>query len=490
MSNKALVAALEGLITEDEGTLEASSKGAGENNAAADDSNKPIVDETNTIVDPTKLPGGELKDLVQEATTALEQFYEGGGEVSSQAEQIAAYLEENDAQHQVMREDIKDIRNHLEAVSGSMEMLAQITSLESIDDHSLAIANVSLEHLGRHLPYATPSLESIDGKVTDASLEGLVDFLKAGANRIKNWFKDLFDAMNLNGLRERRGLATYEARVRRLLDIIKRLPSELGRPVDNILYRDTYVWGLYQDGKPIPFNADTLTAALKQAGEIGMLGLNENQKEHLANIKVINSTLPGLLMNIADDGGEKATRGMVERLEIPKTLNAKINYGNEFAGGITYREGNYRPSIRVASWAQPMVEMVERDRVAYQFRRTGRIDIQTLDIAAIEKILDSVMGIINARHDRFDSYWGELVEEYQDSVSAYNKTLGLAQGTNHSELTSEVWKAIDLASYVMMQLFNVVIYEAGSLSVPFMRLIDSVLYVCEEQLNKYVRVNR
>jgi hypothetical protein len=478
MSMNALRAALEGLSSDEAGALETSSIG-GEDNANAAEGISPDA------------PGGDIQALLSEATAQLESHYAQSDEVFTQASEITDYIQQNEAAHGVIREELKDLRNHVSAVTGSMEMLSVLTSFESVDPHTVMIANVALESLGRRIDIDTPSLEAIDGKITDASMEGLLDFLKAGANKVKNWFKTLFDNMALNNLRAQKSYATFEARIKRLQGILSKLPQDLGiPPAASVNYNDLYIYGLYDAGKPIEFTPTALTAAVKSAGALGMMGINENAKEHLANIKVISSTLPSLLMSIGDDGGEKACRDMVSKLALPPTLPKALNYGTEQPGGVTYRESQYRPSIRVASWAQIMVEMIERDRTSCQFRRTGRAVVGVMDVQDMEKVLDAMIDVITNRYDRYEGYWGELVEAYNDSVSAYNKTLGLAQGTDHSELTSEVWKAIDLASYAMIEMFNCIVTETTNVGLPSGRLLDSVLYVIEEQVGRYVKVNR
>lgn len=479
-----LQAALEGLSSDEAGAFESSSVGSEDGLGAAANEGGASNDPSNA------LPGGDLQVLIEEATTTLESHYADTDEVFCQADQLRDYVEENEQAHQVLREDVKDLRNTLEAVTGSMEMLNIISSMETIEPAAIQIANVALESLARQLNMVTPSLEAIDGKLTQVSQEGLIDFLKATGTKIKNWFGDMFDRMTLSTLRERTTYAHFEARVKRIQGILSKLPQDIGKPIGAIQYKDPYLWGLYADGKPLPFTQSALSGAVKESASLSMMGITANATEHLANIKVINSTLPSLLMSIGDDGGEKATRAMVEKLKLTTTLPKDLKYGTEQPGGVTYREGNYRPSVRVASWAQIMVEMVERDRCVAQFRRTGRSGIDMLEPKEMEAILDEIIDHIGARQDRAEGFWGELVESYNDSVAAYNKTLGLAHATDHSELTSEVWKALDLASYVMMQLYDIIIREGYAVGIPAGRVIDSVLYVIEEQLVRYVKVNR
>lgn len=478
MSMKALKAALEGLSSDEAGNLESSSVG-GDDNANAAGGYK------------AEEGGEDIQVLIAQASAQLESHYEATDEVFTQADELRGYVEENELAHNVLREDIKDLRNTMSAITGSMEMLTTMTSLKEVSPEAVMMANASLESLIRPLRMPVPSFESVDGKITNASLEGLLDFLKAGASKIKTWFKTLFDNMALNKLRNQRSYATFEARIKRMQNIVGNMSDDVGLSRSAVVpYNDLYTNALYITGKPIDFNVSGLTAALKAAGELGMMGITQNSKEHLANNKVINSTLPSLLMTIGNDGGEQATRDMVAKLALTPTLPKALTYGVEQAGGVTYREGNYRPSIRVATWAQIMVEMVEKDRTGCQIRRTGRSAITLLDVKDIDAILDVMIDMISDRYNRYENYWGELVEAYNDSVSAYNKTMGLAQGTDHRELTSEVWKAIDLASYVMMDIFNVIMRETSNVGIPSARLIDSVLYVIEEQLKAYVKVAR
>ena len=483
MSKSALKAALEGLVSDDVGGLEGSAEG-GETNGGIvpNDGAQPV------LCDPI-----DVGTLVQAAEATLEAFYgdeANAGAVFTQANQLKDYMEENDAAHEIMRQDIKQLQGHMDVVSHSMEMLSVLKGMRDVEDHTVKAANVALESLAKKVDYPAPSLSAQNGQFTTASMEGLVDFLKAGANKIKNWFKDLGAAMELSSLRQQTTYAGFQARIRRVQGIITKLPKEYGRPVALIPYQDTYTMALYADGKPIEFTETELAKAMKDVGALGMLGLTDNAKERLTTITSISKVLPSLLMSIGDDGGEKATRAMVESLKNPEALPKAVNYGREHAGGVTYRDPTYRPSVRTASWAQPMVEIIERDRVQYGIRRNGRSSIQMLELDAMDKVMDTMAGYLDDRQDRYNGYWGDLRDAYGDAVTAYNKTLGLAQSTNHNELTSEVWKAIDLASYVMMQMFNVIQYEAFNAGIPAARFIDSALYVIEEQLIRYVKVNR
>ena len=475
MSINALKAALEGLGPDDAGAIE--------DQAIVE----PLIPETEMIQEmvPVSLPPRE--EMVAEVAVQLEAHYADSDDVFCQADDINHAIEENETAHAVMREDIRTLRDQVEAVHGSMEMLSRLSSLESIDADTLAIANVNLKHLARRTGIQAPSLESIDGNV---SMEGLIDFLKAGAEKIKNWFKDLSDKMNLEALREHRNGAAFTARIRRLQAVIDKLPTELGRPVTPCVYKEQYIYGLFEDNAPLKFDTASLQAAVKRSTDFYRFATQVNSKEHVENINVISSMMPSLLMSIGEDGGEKATRDMVSKVKVPPSLPKEVNYGKESAGGVTYREGNYRPSVRVASWVQHLVEIAEKDRLAMQFRRSGRITIDYCDVATIEATLESISGFLDDVSNMYNSYMGDLVEAYNDAVKSYNKTLGLARATDHSELTSEVWKAIDLSSFVMMESFNVVLRETWGLTLPSARQIDSLLYVFEEQLLRYVKVNR
>jgi hypothetical protein len=475
MTINALKAALEGLGPDDTGAIEGQAIV------------EPLLPESEMIQEmvPVSLPPRE--EMVAEVSVQLEAHYAESDDVFTQADAINHAIEENETAHAVMREDIRTLREQVEAVHGSMEMLSRLATMESIDADTLAMANVNLKHLARRTGLQAPSLESIDGNV---SMEGLLDFLKAGAEKIKNWFKDLSDKMNLDALRERRNGAAFVARIRRLQAVIDKLPTELGRPVQPCQYKDQYLYGLFEDNTPLKFETAALKASVKRSTDLYRFATGVNSKEHLENIKAISAQMPSLLMSIGDDGGEKATRDMVGKVKVPPSLAKEVTYGKEVGGGVTYREGNYRPSIRVASWVQHLVEIAEKDRLPMQFRRSGRITLDYCDISTIEGTLESMAEFLDDVDNMYSSYMGDLIEAYNDAVKSYNKTLGLARSTDHAELTSEVWKAIDLASFVMMESFNVVLRETWGLTLPSSRQIDSLLYVFEEQLLRYVKVNR
>lgn len=430
------------------------------------------------------------EEMVAEVAAQLESHYAESDEVICHADEIRDYIQQNEAAHSVMREEIKSLRGQVEAVTGTMEMMAVISNMESFDVHSAAMLNVNMAHLGRVAGLPVPTFESIDDKFPEASMEGLVEFLKAGVDKIKNWFSDRNDQIRLDAVRQRNSSANFAARIQRIREIIKKLPEEHGKPVQPCQYKDQYLFSLFENNGAIEFDKESLAEVVAASTKLRSFATSVNADEHLANIKAISAVLPSLLMSIGNDGGEKATKDMIDKLAIPPSLTKMITYGKEVAGGVTYRSNTYRPSMRVAGWAQLLVELAERDRTEMQLRRNGRISIDYVDVKVMDDIVESIAQFLDRLDNEYSNYSGNITEAYNDAVSAYNKTLGLARNTDHSELTSEVWKAIDLASYVMMNTFKYIQVETFDLSVPSLRLIDGILYVFEEQLLRYVKVNR
>lgn len=443
------------------------------------------------IIDPIEPSAPtDIQTLINEATVTLENHYAGASEIYTQTDELNGYEEQNAEEHAEMRGELADLRNHMQAVTGSMEMLSHLRSLKHVDQFNLDVAKVTFESLAKRTELIVPSLEAVDGHITTASMEGLIDFIKAGAAKVKNWFSEMMDNAHVNSLRNIRSHSMFSARIKRLQDMMNKLPSELGRPVDRIQYRDNFTNSLFEKNNMIPFKQESLIAAMKSAGALAEVGINQNSLEHLANIKVITESITGLLVSTGTDGGEKTTRAMFDKLKPLTAIEKIIKYGDEMAGGVTFRETVYRPSLRVASWVMPLVEMLERPRLDWNLRRSGRVSIDILDISTIQAVIDFIIDHLTDYDNRYPNYWSELVEAYNEAVGAYNKTLAVAQQTDHDELTSEVWRAIDIASYGMLQFFNIIVSEAERCVWPSMRLIDGLLYVFEEQVARYVRVNR
>lgn len=441
--------------------------------------------------DPKDVPGGDITELIKEAEAQLEAFYEANPEaIFTQGDAVDTFAADSAAANETLREQVRDMQDTLTAVTGSMEMYALMKSMESVDSVTLAFANATLEDLNRCMEKPAPILELEDGRASSASMEGLLDFIKGGMAKVKNWFKDLFASMEVNGLREQKNWAGVEARINRLFKVLRTIPGEHGKPVGVIQYKDFYTWALFAKNSPLPFDETSLVGAMKLVGDLAMQALDKNTAERLHNVNALSDGLPSLLLSIGDDGGEAATKALLDKIKQPVTLPKLLQYGQELPGGMTFRETPYKSPVTVASWVQPTVESVARVITANNIRRSGRINPPTLDIPVMEKVLEAVLDYSVNRRNMYDNYWGGLVEAYNNAVEAYNKTLAIAQQTNHSLITSEVWRAIDIASYVMMETFNNIINENAWAGTPAFRLADSLVYVIEEQLVRYVKVNR
>lgn len=474
MSLNALKAAFEGLDSTPVGAIQAQANDA------------PIILPVENV--PSQDADIEMKynreETVQRMQAQLEDQYQQTGEVGALAEELNEHIESDRIEQQEMKSEIHDLQARLSGVHSSLEMLSRLKSMDSIDAVSLQMANGVLRSHG------APSLESIDGMLAPQSVNDLSSYLQANVSKLGGWFKDLFDRMKVNGLRSQRTLGNFEARIKRMQSLLDKLPEDLGQPMGQIAYNPRNLLGLYAADKPLEFTEAALAGAIKKASELTHCGLKDNSTERLAIVKVITDDMPGILMSISDDGGEKVTKAMVEKLKMPEALEKVLTYGTEQPGGLTFLEPNYKPSIRIASWAQPMVEMIEKNRVRFQMRRNGRVVPTLMTPEVIDGVLEASIEHINMVLSNYDNFWGGLVEAYQEAVKSYNKTLALAGTTDHSQLTSEVWKAVDVASYVMMRSFDAILNELTTVHYPALVLIDSALYVCEEQLIRYVKVNR
>lgn len=474
MSRNALKAALEGLDNTPIGGIQAQANDA------------PIILPVENVPsqDADKEFAYNREETVQRMQAQLEDQYQQTGQVGALAEELEEHIESDRVEQQEMKAEIHDLQDRMAGVSSAMEMLSLLKSMESIDPVTLGMANGVLRSHG------APSLESIDGILAQQSVDDLSSYLQANVSKLGGWFKDMFDRMKVNGLRGQRTLGNFEARIKRMQALLDKLPEDLGQPMGQIAYNPRYLLGLYADGKPLEFTEAALGAAIKQVSGLTLCALKANSDERLAVVKVITADMPTILMSVGEDGGEKITKAMVEKLKVPEALEKELKYGTELPGGFTYLEPMYKPSIRIASWGQPMVEIIEKQRTRFQMRRNGRGSPSMMTPKDIDGVLEASIEHIDAVLGVYDNFWGGLVEAYQEAAKAYNKTLALASNTDHSQLTSEVWKAVDVASYVMMRSFDVILNELTNVHYPALVLIDSALYVCEEQLIRYVKVNR
>ncbi|MNU09903.1 hypothetical protein D3C72_2567510 [compost metagenome] len=62
---------------------------------------------------------------------------------------------------------------------------------------------------------------------------------------------------------------------------------------------------------------------------------------------------------------------------------------------------------------------------------------------------------------------------------------------NHlPQLNNELWRALDVACSAMFVIVERAYYQTLYMRAPSFRLIQGLVYVCEEQVNAYVAVNR
>lgn len=402
------------------------------------------------------------------------------------------YAEANQLDHAAMRAEIEDVRETVQVVAASMEMLSLMASMESIDGDTLVTANTTLSNIASQAgePQA-PVLLVEDGKITTASMEGLVDFIKNVMTKLKNWIKEKFENMAISMRRGNMYRQTLIKRVEALQARMNKLPEDYGIPAKALKYDINWILTLYEDGQPIPFNAKALKASSDEALKLMTFATSKMAEEAVKRSSAIGDVIAGVLVARDENAAEEQLRKLFKDVSGKLPVEDAVKYGSEKAGA-TFIDGgvNYRSRYRDAEWIMELVRLLEVNQLFVRYRRSGRMDIKVLDVAELRDILDVAINLMEDPVMTDYGYFNELSGAWHDANEVYGKLWTMVNSMQFAHMNNELWRAFDVSVSGMFILLDKTYYHIESLRAPSYRLLSGMLYVLEEQMKAYAAVNR
>jgi len=432
----------------------------------------------------------ELEQIQADAVAHIQN--ERYGDEQSLREVVESYLEENEQAHAQMRNDIESVRTTVQGVVSSMEMLATIASMESLDSGAVATANAALANIATTVGEEAPVVVTENDQITHVSMESVVDFVKKTLAGLKKWIKEKFDNMALHF---RRGAITTESMRLRIGAVQKRLssiPEEYGIPAKPLRYAPEQAVMLYAAGAPLPLDKKSLQEAAATCMKLLEGGIETLAPEATKRSAVLADALGRVIMavdsNVAEDILKKAFKEASAEWPVEKLIKRDI----EVPGGITFIDpsASYRTRYRDAEWIMELVRLLELNQAMIKYRRTGNLSTKADDIETLKGMLDQVIAIFEDAALSNYSYYTELSIAWREASKVYNRLSAVVQTSSMPQLNNELWRGLDVGVSGMFMILDKAFYQITTLQAPVFRLMHGLLYVVEEQAKAYAAVNR
>lgn len=402
------------------------------------------------------------------------------------------YFEQNELEHANLRHEIAEVRESVSTVVSSMEMLSLLTSMESLDDSAVEMANNAMGAIALQAgDLQAPTVETEDGAITTASMEGLMDFIKQALGKLKKWIKEKFENIAIN---MRRGFIYREVMIKRIDSLQKRmdsLPEDYGIPGKPLRYDASKTSSLYSDNKLIEFKPTAMRKAFDDAYKLLTFGIDTIASDAATRSNASAEALAAILVARDSVSAETQMKDLYKVLTKDLPVSKGVTYGTEIAG-LIFVDGSigYRSRYRDVDWIMDLINLLEPNQLLVKQRRNGRTNGPADDVADLRGVLDVVVDAVE-KEKTFDyAYYNELCLAWNEANECYNRLYGMVTNMEFTHMTSELWRALDIACTSMFTFLDKAYYHTENCRAPYLRLIDSVTYVLEEQMKAYVAVNR
>jgi hypothetical protein len=414
------------------------------------------------------------------------------------SESCRDFLDQNEMEHAELRGSINEIKEMVGGTMASMEMLATIASMESIDDTALAAANSAIGNINSQYGIGdeAPVLMSADNVITTASMEGLVDWVKKALLSIKKWVAEKFQNMAIN---QRRSFVNRQSLMDRAEAVQKRIQGigpDYGIPNKQMRYNPKALFAAYRDGAFVPFEESTMSAAIKEASDL-MKFANENlYKDAITRSDAIGDVIADVLVARDEIAAEEKMRNIFKTVTQPLPIDTYFAQANvrerEIVGGMTFMDPSkqYRTNYRDAEWIMELVRLVDMNQAFVKYRQVGSVPSTVYDIPQLQVILDAVGSILDDSGLADNTYYDELAGAWQQANKVYNRLYTMIVSMEFPHMNNELWRALDVGCTAMFMFLDKAYYHTLTLRAPMYRYADGLLYVLEEQMKAYVAVNR
>lgn len=404
-----------------------------------------------------------------------------------------AFIEQNAIDHGRLRQEIGEVRELVGSVVSAMEMLSCVTSMESIDEGAVAMANTALGTIAVQTAQDNiPAFVVEDGKMTTASMESVVDFIVTSLKKMKKWIKEKWDNIVIGW---RRGIRTDQVTRLRIEAIQKRIASigsDYGIPVKQLRYNPEMVGYLYRDGSPIAFEKSALTAALAEAIEYTSWANKNLAADASKRSLAISDNVGKVLMTRDGVEAEKMLREMFKEVSGKNPSEAFLAYGKEVTGGATFLDPHAaagRPS-RDVEWIAELADYIRVPFGHVRFRKSGQFSTKANTLEEISAALEVAIEAIESEAYNDYNWYNEISGAWNSAYQMYDRMINTVNGVYLPHMNNELWRALDVACSAMFVMVERAYYQTIYMRSPSFRLIQGLVYVCEEQMKAYAAVNR
>lgn len=404
---------------------------------------------------------------------------------------IQEHLQANEQEHRQMRSDIKEVQYKVQSVIGSMEMLS-VLSMESLDEHGAAAANMALAKLASDAHVEAPMVETEYGQITQASMEGVIDFVKTTLASLKNWIKEKMQNIAMSFRRSAGTLAALRKRIDAAYKRLDSLPSDYGIPAKPMRYDPAYIGMLYRNGEFIGYGDRELKAAFDEGAAIVKHANDVVVPDAIVRSTILVDNLTNVL--VATDGvkASKDIKDTFIKVSGPWKAGEALQYGKEVTGGVTYvdESSSYRPRYRDAAYITDLIAILEVSQTTYKERSNGRIDTGANDLTELRSMLDSASAMLENPVVTENNWYYDLGSAWRDAAQMYNRLAALAASMALPHMDNELWRSIDVGVTAMFLFLDKAYAQNLRMRQPMERTVHGMLYLVEEQLKAYAAVNR
>ena len=406
-------------------------------------------------------------------------------------EACADLIEKNEEEHAKFRRDLADLSEVVTSMTVGMEAMKCITSMESITDADLGVANAALGNIQTFDGLVPPMLVAEGGELTQASMEGMGQYIKDLYTKFKKILKSMMANMAAS---QRRALVNYTTMDKRIEAVVKRLNAlgdDYGVPQKGLRYDPRLITGIVFDGKPLALEPAAIRAAGARVKAVTDFGNNKVCDDSIKRSEDIADKLSASMVARDPIKIEQSFKEMFKNAIHPLPAREYSKDLGQLAG-LTFLDSklHWRTNYRDVPWIMDLYECAESPAVIYSRLKSAIVDSRYFNAEELGQIVAEVGDLLADRNLRdyafYDSLHLATVEIDKAATTAINVFLSI----DSDALPNEIWRAINVAYDAMFSFITKAYYSVCMLKEPQAMLIHSLLYVLEEQVKGIEKVNR
>ena len=345
--------------------------------------------------------------------------------------ELLEVITEAKEQQAIIERDAQDVGTIVEAVgsvSSILEQAGQMTNVEPID---VDFHNVALEHHAKRLGLSGQfKLTVQNGKVSQVSLEGIGDWIMKIVDLVRQKAADLIRNIKIYFDRNDRTFMGLQNRLNKIYADFGKNDSYNPSAVLNV--NGQHVKGIVINGR---FSDDPKIDVERFSNGLRTIATDYGERI-IEQAEKINKAIPNLPLD-SDINLETYMKEVIKGFMTIKDFDAIELDRDEYLGTIRFEKPNYRPSVNVAEWADPLIHSAEYPGFIVTFRpndiRMVSARYKTIrslspeEVEAIAKNLGDTASYIRKSSSRLGESYHELVLKNQEAVS-YLRNRAMAGG--------------------------------------------------------------